>query len=230
VLFNPEDPEQLRTYETINGLEGHSILKAEWIKPPKDRKALQRVATLRFFHKDANSANKILSEGASILNKRVIPKKPKKEPIRCLHCQRFGHERRSCKADMPACGKCAGSHETDTCPTDRTTSTCPNCTGRHPSYSRDCPKFREKCRQTDTRCPENKLAFYPTNDPWTWATDDQTTDNNPPPPSSPPQQPNSTRQVHPHYPQQTRLTGANDTPMGRTTHPSRQPFFQPHSQ
>ena len=75
VQFDPTVPEQLRNYEAFNGLEPNSVLKADWIKPPKDRKPNQRVATLRVFHKNAASANKILSEGASILNKRVIPKK-----------------------------------------------------------------------------------------------------------------------------------------------------------
>ena len=47
---------------------------------------------------------------------------------------------------------------------------CGNCTGRHPSYNRDCPAFVDKCAQQDARCPENNLAFYPTDEPWTWVT------------------------------------------------------------
>src|ERR1700679_2320649 len=118
------------------------------------------------------------------MNKRVIPKKPKKEPIRCLRCQKFGHERCDCKAEIPRCGKCANSHETAACTTDRFSSSCANCNGHHPSYDRECPKFWEKCQQLNGKCqqlngkgqqlngkcPENKLAFYPTEDEWTWAT------------------------------------------------------------
>ena len=76
--FNPEDNNQLRLYEEFNGLEPLSVLKAEWIKPIKDCKPTQKVTTMRVYHK---SANVILKQGASIMNKRVIPKKPKKEPI-----------------------------------------------------------------------------------------------------------------------------------------------------
>ena len=57
------------------------------------------------------SANKILKEGVSILNRRIVPKKPKKEPIRCMRCQRFGHERRDCSADTTTCGRCANPHK-----------------------------------------------------------------------------------------------------------------------
>ena len=169
---------------------------------------------MRVFHKDAKSANKVLSEGASIFNKRTIPKKPKKEPIRCLHCQRFGHERRDCKSDLPNCGRCAGAHETNDCTTNLPFK-CVNCNYQHPSYDRECSKFREKCRQTDSRCPENKLAFYPTSEPWTWVTNEQLAHAEPPslPPSFPPPFPQPGPEHRP--PRQTRLTGANSTPMGR---------------
>ena len=172
IQFEPEDDRQLRDYENFNGLAPNSVLKAEWIKPVKDRKRNQRVATMRVYHRDAISANKILSEGASILGKRTVPKKPKKEPIRCLKCQNFGHERRDCRASNPSCARCAKAHETDSCEEEKANHKCMNCLGPHPSFDRDCPKFEEKCRQTDTRCPENNLAFYPTDDPWTWVTVD----------------------------------------------------------
>ena len=150
--------------------------------------------------RDPATANKILKEGVSILNRRIVPNKPKKEPIRCLRCQRFGHERRDCKSDTPNCGRCANPHETNTCPTDPPSFKCTNCTGNHPSYDRECPRFREKCRQTDGRCPENALVFYPMSEPWTWSTFDQIPplnstspdDQRPPPP----------------------LTGTNNTPIG----------------
>jgi len=115
IQFKPEDDQHLQDYENFNGLASNSVLKAEWIKPVNDRKRNQKVATMRVYHKDALSANKILSEGASVLGKRTVPKKPKKEPIRCLKCQRFGHERRDCKASDPKCARCAEAHETDSC-------------------------------------------------------------------------------------------------------------------
>lgn len=222
IQFDPDNTDQLRDYETFNGLEPLSILKAEWIKPIKDRKPSQRVATMRIFHRDAISANKILKEGASVLNKRIDPRKPKKEPIRCLHCQQFGHERRDCKVESPKCGRCAGPHETNSCSTDATSFKCSNCKGHHPSYSRDCPRFWEKCRLIDSRCPENKLAFYPTVDAWTWATIDSTTqqESNNYPPTPPPPRPN----FRP-GPYQTQLSGTNNTPLGPPRQSQQRPYF-----
>ena len=93
IQFDPEDDNHLCQVEIFNDLIPASLLKAEWIKPIKDWKHDQRVATLRMSLCDPISANKILKEGVSILNRQVVTKKPKKEPIRCLCCQCFGHER-----------------------------------------------------------------------------------------------------------------------------------------
>ena len=170
VQFKPEDKDALRQVEATNNLQTDSILKAEWIKPVKDRRENQRVATARFYFKDAKSANTTLSKDTYILGKKVIPKKPRREPIRCLKCQLFGHERRHCTSEEARCAKCAMNHETEDCQAPLRAITCRNCEGRHPSYDRDCPRFVEKCAQLDARCPENNLAFYPTDEPWSWAT------------------------------------------------------------
>ena len=173
IAFNPDDNASIRQYEETNGLEKGSVLKVEWIKPVEDRKQMQRVAMARFYHRDAKSANHILSKGAYILNKKTIPKKPRKEPIRCLKCQQFGHERRHCTAATARCAKCACAHETEECTAPRRGWECVNCGCRHPSYDRYCQSFLDKCAQLNTRCPENSLAFYPTDEPWSWATMDR---------------------------------------------------------
>jgi hypothetical protein len=152
------------------------------------------------------------------MNKRSTPKKPKKEPIRCLHCQKLGHERRDCKSESPKCGRCTDMHETESCPTDRVTARCSNCNGQHPTYDRDCPKFREKCQQINTRCLENKLAFYPMVDDWTWATIEQMT---------PIEELNINpgRHTHlqdPHRHPQPYRSGSNNTPLGRPQHTNMQ--------
>ena len=168
------------------------------------------------FHRDAASANSILKQGAHIFNKRIEPKRPRKEPIRCLRCQKFGHERRACTSDNAYCGKCSGTHETDRCNVTREHAKCVNCLKSHPSYDRECAKFWEKCRQMDQRCPENGLAFYPTDEPWTWVPLDQPElPQSPLHPRSPPPPPHPLGpQAHPAM-RQTRLTGSNRTPLGR---------------
>ena len=169
---------------------------------------------MRISLRDPSSANKILKEGASVLNRQVVPKKPKKEPIGCLRCQRFGHECRNCTSKTPNCGKCSDSHETNTCTTDQPSHKCLNCKGNHPSYNRDCPRFQEKCCQTEGRCPENTLIFYPTAKPWTWSIFDQ----------PPPLDPITDRCPLPPPP----LSGTNNIPIGHNfnvwkSHPTNPP-------
>ena len=224
VSFKPDDDAQLRSVESVNGLDPTSILKAEWIKKPEDRKLNQRVATLRLYLKDAKTANEILLSGAHIHGKKTSPKKPKKEPIRCLRCQRFGHERRDCKSETPKCALCSNHHETNECQAPKELKRCANCLGPHPAYDRDCPRFWEKCRQTDSRCPENNLAFYPTDaQNWSWATLEQDVRADPPPNNRLP--PPSD---HPGGLRQTTLTGANRTNIGfRSSNQQPRPSFFP---
>jgi len=220
VRFDPTDDAQVRTYEEHNNIPQNSVLKAEWIKPVNERRTGQKVATMRVYHRDADSANTILKHGAYVFNKRVEPKRPRKEPIRCLRCQRFGHERRECKSNNAYCGKCSGTHETNTCRIPRDDFKCVNCFRAHPSYDRDCGKFWEKCKQMDQRCPENGLAFYPTDEQWTWVTAEHGAATQPPPPVTSPPRPPQTRQTM----RQTLLTGSNDTPLG----PNRNQVQQSH--
>lgn len=172
VEFTPDNDNSLRRVETDNGLQPNTVMKMEWIKPIADRKEHQRVATARVYLRDAKLANAILSHGAYIHGRKVVPKKPRKEPIRCLKCQMFGHERRHCASPETKCARCARPHETAECRAPLRMYSCSNCGSHHPSYDRNCPRFVEKCEQLDARCPENNLAFYPTDDPWSWATFD----------------------------------------------------------
>lgn len=217
IEFNPDNDESLRQYEVANGLEKGSVLKAEWIKPARDRKPMQKVATARFYHRNANSANHILSKGAYILNKKTIPKKPRKEPIRCLKCQQFGHERRHCTAATARCAKCACAHETEECTAPRRGWECVNCGCRHPSFDRFCQSFLDKCAHLNTRCPENSLAFYPTDEPWSWASLNQTVEH-----ELRDDFQGQGQGRHYHDEPQFRPSAANNTPLGRGQLPGQQ--------
>ena len=115
VQFDPNNDEMHRQFEEANDLQPNSVLKMEWIKPIKDRRESQWVAMARFYLKDAKSANIILSKGAYVFGRKVVPKKPSREPIRCLKCQLFGHERQHCVSTEPRCARCAMNHETEDC-------------------------------------------------------------------------------------------------------------------
>ena len=59
------------------------------------------------------------------------------KPLRCFHCNRFGHIAAHCKAKAK-CAKCGGGHSLDACTNDMK---CPNCSGNHSASSKHCPKY-----------------------------------------------------------------------------------------
>lgn len=59
-------------------------------------------------------------------------------PLRCFTCQRYGHGATRC-TNPPICGICSYTkHDPDQC---KNGAQCFNCTGEHPSWSRQCPVF-----------------------------------------------------------------------------------------
>ena len=61
------------------------------------------------------------------------------DPIRCYKCQSFGHLTVRCNKDM-VCAKCScADHESNDCASSE--AKCPNCSGKHPAWSRKCPTF-----------------------------------------------------------------------------------------
>jgi len=59
-------------------------------------------------------------------------------PLRCFHCQRFGHHKSVCRS-RPMCPNCGSSDHTADC---REKSCCPNCKGDHPAYASTCPTWQ----------------------------------------------------------------------------------------
>ena len=66
--------------------------------------------------------------------KEYIPR-----PMRCYHCQAYGHQAKQCYA-QEKCPKCSGNHSYDKCQkVDK--PICPNCKGDHSAGHKLCPKF-----------------------------------------------------------------------------------------
>lgn len=103
-----------RIFITRNGkkiLTGTSILTFNSPEPPKSLKAA-------YLHLNVD---------------RYIP-----NPLRCFKCQKFGHHQAACSQET-VCGRCGQPNHGDSgC---EETPRCINCSGGHPSYSRECPKF-----------------------------------------------------------------------------------------
>lgn len=162
-----EETETLRAIERENELQPGSIAAARWIKPARRREAGQRVAHALFRLATPEVANKLISKGMYINLERFRPAKDKKEPLRCLKCQRWGHMAKECKEQHDTCGTCAKNHRTNGCPSHNTVY-CISCdSDNHASWSRTCPEFKRRCQALDENTPENCMPYFPTDEPWT---------------------------------------------------------------
>ena len=162
-----EEPETLKSIENENGLPPGSIAVARWIKPAHCRDTGQRVAHALFRLTTPEAANTLIKNGMYINLERLRPTKDKKEPLRCLKCQRWGHMARDCGASRDTCGTCAKNHRTNACPSSKIVH-CVSCnTEDHASWSRSCPEFKRKSQALDENTPENQMPYFPTDEPWT---------------------------------------------------------------
>ncbi len=63
-------------------------------------------------------------------------------PLRCFKCQRYGHGVTTCTRPV-TCAHCGEqTHTTDDC--DNEFKKCTNCLENHPSYSKDCPIWKQQ--------------------------------------------------------------------------------------
>ena len=165
--FKPGDVNELRALEDLNGLPPNALLRARWIKPPYRRAAEQTCGHVLAVMTRPEDANKILTDGLIVCQKRVYAEKCKKEPTRCLKCHGWGHMSYDCQQPFSVCGTCAGRHRTPEC-CNRDKPRCTSChVDGHPSWDRRCPTFLSKCHEMDARLTENQMPYYPTADPWT---------------------------------------------------------------
>ena len=69
------------------------------------------------------------------------------DPIRCFHCQKFGHKAHQCRSAVK-CPICSGRHLFADCDAQRNDenkrkAVCPNCKGDHPASYRGCKMYQE---------------------------------------------------------------------------------------
>ncbi len=76
-------------------------------------------------------------------------------PLRCYHCQRFGHHKDRCRK-YAVCARCGdASHTSDSC---TGTEWCINFDGNHSDNSRNCPTWKLEKEVQRVRV-EQKLSF-----------------------------------------------------------------------
>ena len=162
-----EDDDTLRIIEEDSKILKDSIASAKWIKPINKRSPFQRFAHAIFSISSPVIANQIIKQGIYVNRECLRAHKDKKEPLRCLKCQEWGHIARTCKAQTDTCGSCADNHRSSTCPSEKPPY-CVSCKSTdHSSASRKCPEFIRKCQELNARTPENTMPYFPTEEEWT---------------------------------------------------------------
>ena len=169
LTINPDDESHRQEICEANDYEQGTITATKWAKAIEKRNPSQRTAHLFITFSNADAANRSITNGIYICNRRCHVEKTKREPMRCLKCQGWNHIAKECLEVDDKCGNCAGEHRTSNClATEQKCASCNTCD--HASWSRSCPTFLKKSDEFNVRNPDNLLQYFPTADPWTWST------------------------------------------------------------
>lgn len=105
----------VNSVELENNLKEGSIASIRWIKQPSRRDSNQRVAHAIYTLTNPQAANLFIKDGLYVQKEKLRPKKERKEPLRYVRCQRWGHLARGCKAPLDICARCKHlpGHRTD---------------------------------------------------------------------------------------------------------------------
>lgn len=167
LTFDPNSQVHLGEVQETNNIDEGGIVSARWAKPPEKRREGQKTGHLILSFTNADQANRVISDGLTICNRRTTVQKTRREPTRCFKCQGWNHQASECVRN-DRCANCAEDHRTNQCPLPQHRK-CASCgSDRHASWSRDCPIFIKKLEECNRRNPESALQFFPTKEAWTW--------------------------------------------------------------
>ena len=168
IALNPESVDHRAEICEANDLETSAITSVKWAKAVEHRSASQRTAHLIISLNSADTANRAITNGLLVCNRRCHVERTKREPTRCLKCQGWNHIAKECTEEKDTCGDCTGPHRTASCLTNE--KRCISCKyDDHASWSRLCPTFLRKSDEYNNRNPDNSLQYFPTADSWTWS-------------------------------------------------------------
>ena len=140
IALNPEEEGHRLEICEANSLESSNITNIKWAKAIERRSPSQRTAHLYITFDNADAANRAITNGLTICNRRCQVERTRREPIRCLKCQGWNHFAKDCIEEKDTCGNCAGPHRTSSCLTSE--KECVSCKSKeHASWSRTCPTF-----------------------------------------------------------------------------------------
>ena len=175
----------LKICETNNiDIDPIKISSVKWAKAIANHNSNQRSAHLYITFTNAEVANRAITDGLYICHKKCQVEKSKHEPTRCLKCQGWNHLAKDCIEPYDTCGNCTGQHRTNQCSSQA--KNCISCkTNDHPSWSWQCLTFVKKAHKLNSRSLDNSTIYFPTTDPWTWTTRNDSNINPNGPPHTP---------------------------------------------
>ena len=169
--LDPSNDSHMKEINEANDLDDNNITAIRWAKPIDRRTDHQRSAHLVLSFSSPDEANRAITNGIIICNKKCHVEKIRREPIRCLKCQRWNHMAKDCTERGNTCSNCAGTHRTASCLHPYMTR-CVSChSDDHASWSRQGPTFLKRVVDFKERNPESSMPYFPTADHWTWSTD-----------------------------------------------------------
>ncbi|EUC55337.1 hypothetical protein RSOL_110130 [Rhizoctonia solani AG-3 Rhs1AP] len=89
VDFNPEDLAAIPCFESENALSNGDVLSMTWCKPPHKREPEQTMAVLKLEMRSHDLADRLITVGGQLDCLRVLFRKARQEPMRCLRCQKI---------------------------------------------------------------------------------------------------------------------------------------------
>jgi hypothetical protein len=149
--LSPENQNHRLEICEANSLDPDIITSIKWVKPIHRRTQTQRTAHLFLTFSNADAANRAITNGIYICNRRCQMERVKREPTRCLKCQGWNHFAKECTEEHDKCRNCTKNHRTNDCPTPLA-RVCVSCKSEdHASWSRDCPTFVKKLNDFNDR-------------------------------------------------------------------------------
>ena len=115
--LDPKNPLHTAEICEVNNLNTTppDITAISWAKAIENRSTGQHSAHLYISFNDTDSANRAITNGLIICNKKCSIEQRCRELTRCLKCQGWNHIAKDCIEVDDTCGNCAGQHRTSTC-------------------------------------------------------------------------------------------------------------------
>ena len=113
---SPDAFAELRKVKHESGLPNDTIILTRWIKPVHRQTEGQRSAHLIAKFATTEAANQSIRDGVIIAGKRKWARRMKREPRRCLKCQKYNTRHMAAECSSPeTCSTCGGNHRTAEC-------------------------------------------------------------------------------------------------------------------